>query len=50
MLVLLLGCTKIDLVSPQVIDWGEYFYDDMPENVIKEQTLCFETMEKNKYL
>ena len=43
MLVLLLGCTKIDFeYSPQVIDWGEInFYDDMPENGYEEQNIVF---------
>ena len=43
MLVLLLGCTKIDFeYSPKVIEWGEInFYDDMPENGYEEQNIVF---------
>ena len=50
MLVLLLGCTKIDFeYSPQVIDWGEInFYDDMPENGYEEQNIVFRNIGKKQ--
>ena len=50
MLVLLLGCTKIDFeYSPKVIDWGEInFYDEMPENGYKEQNILFRNIGKKQ--